>query len=245
MFPSRYVHAALYRSQFRPLVAFRSGVIGGVAANNLRSSDETSKELACKDECCSKKPNRNGYVRRSLRHGFYVLPDDMGGSMLVGILGAGIIAVWMPASLVSNILGGGLLSMLAMILFGIPLYVCATASVPIAAALIAKGGSPGVALVFLMTGPATNAVGIATVWRIMGAQTAITYLATTIATALAAGLLLDKFIQITGVATCHEHMETMPALIRTTLAIALITVLIFPIIRRHLPSKQIDAPANT
>ena len=71
--------------------------------------------------------------------------------MLLGVFIAAMISAFVPEALLAEHLGGGMLSMLAMMLFGIPVYVCATASVPIAAALIAKGVSPGAALVFLMT----------------------------------------------------------------------------------------------
>ena len=75
---------------------------------------------------------------------------------------------------------------------GIPIYVCATASVPVAAALILKGVSPGAAMVFLMTGPATNAAAITTIWRTMGRRTAVLYLIATAVSALGAGIVLDS-----------------------------------------------------
>ena len=77
--------------------------------------------------------------------------------------------------------------MLVMMLIGIPIYVCASASVPVAAALILKGLSPGAALVFLITGPATNAAGLATIWNTLGRRTAILYLLTVAGCALAGG----------------------------------------------------------
>ncbi len=96
-----------------------------------------------------------------------------------------------------------------MMALSIPLYVCATASVPVAAALIAKGVSPGAALVFLIAGPATNAAAIATIWRILGQRIALVYLGVVAVSALGFGWLLDWLAIDLGlkaaVAVHHHH----------------------------------------
>jgi copper chaperone CopZ len=114
---------------------------------------------------------------------------------------------------------------------GIPVYVCATASVPIAAALIAKGVSPGAALVFLMTGPATNAATLTTVWRIMGKRVAAIYLGAVAVSAIAAGLLLDAVFTARGVhAIAHAH-GMIPGWAGSIAAAILIGVLVFAFFR--------------
>ena len=157
-----------------------------------------------------------------------MLPKDIGRSMLIGVLIACAITAFVPDELLAKYLGGGIFSLFAMMLFGIPVYVCATASVPIAAALILKGVSPGAALVFLMTGPATNAAGIAAVWKMMGPRTVIVYLATTAITAIAAGLIFDSYLHIPTSFMAGTHSEALPPLLRTILTITLIIVLIAP-----------------
>jgi copper chaperone CopZ len=128
-----------------------------------------------------------------LHYGFVALPADLARALAVGLVLAALITALVPESVFVAMREhvGGFWLMLVMMAAGIPVYVCATASVPIAAALIAKGVSPGAAMVFLITGPATNAATLATVWRTMGRRTAIVYLATVAACALGAGLLLD------------------------------------------------------
>jgi len=183
---------------FRPLAAFLSGVLGGCATNILTRHEPDAppgKQPATCGNCCGKEKKQPNALWRALHHGFVTLPSDAGASMLAGLLIAGTIAAFVPDAFFAEVLGGGFVSMLAMMLFGIPVYVCATASVPIAAALIAKGISPGAALVFLMTGPATNAAGIAAVWKMMGRRTAIIYLATTAISALTVGILFDFAIR--------------------------------------------------
>ncbi len=221
---------------FRPLAAFITGIIGGLVENGLHddAKDSPTEATACHEECCSATAPSHGRLRRALTHGFVTLPKDVGKSMLLGVAIATAISTFIPETLLAEHLGGGLLSMLAMMLFGIPVYVCATASVPIAAALIAKGVSPGAALVFLMTGPATNAAGIAAVWRTMARRTAIVYLATTATTALVAGLLLDRFLIASGSAMEYCHREALPPWLHTALAIILLAILITPTIQSAL-----------
>jgi copper chaperone CopZ len=110
-------------------------------------------------------------------------------------------------------------------LLGIPVYVCATASVPVAAALIAKGVSPGAALVFLMTGPATNAAAISTIWKIMGRRTALIYLLTVAAAALAAGLFLDHIFRLQGTTAVTRMPAMLPGYIKAAGALILLAVL--------------------
>ena len=120
------------------------------------------------------------------------------------------------------------------------MYVCSTASVPIAASLIAKGISPGAALVFLITGAATNAAGIATVWKIMGKKTAIIYLVTVAVSAVISGLALDGlsgFIQQRG---WHmgTHGEMLPYSIKVLSALVLCALLLYMIVPPLLKKKQ-------
>jgi uncharacterized membrane protein YraQ (UPF0718 family) len=221
---------------YRPLTAFLTGVFGGALTNALTRHEPDilpeTPAAACKG-CCGKHTKQPHFLLRALRHGFVTLPADAGASMLAGLLIAGLIAALVPETLFDGALGNGIPGMLAMMLFGIPVYVCATASVPIAAALILKGVSPGVALVFLMTGPATNAAAIAAVWKMMGRRTALIYLATTACTALAAGLLLDLLLEVTPLSIpvpCHTGRAD--PLLPSLFAVALIVVLLVPTLRR-------------
>jgi len=108
----------------------------------------------------------------------------------VGLVLAGVISAAVPRDIASAV-GTGVVGMLVMMAVGVPLYVCATASVPIAAALIAKGVSPGAALVFLMTGPATNAATITVIWKLMGRRNAVLYLGAVVLSAFGCGALLN------------------------------------------------------
>jgi len=210
----------------RPVAAFLSGVLGGWLTNALdrRNGESAEAPAACSDSCCTER-RRPGKLRRALQHGFLTLPADIARPMIVGIALAGLIGALVPDNYFAGWGASGIAAMLVMLLLGIPLYVCATASVPIAAALIAKGVSPGAALVFLMTGPATNAASIATIWRILGRRTAMVYLGTVVVTALTSGLLLDLMAQGAGSRVVDMAHHGMPAFAGTASAVALLGVL--------------------
>jgi uncharacterized membrane protein YraQ (UPF0718 family)/copper chaperone CopZ len=212
---------------FRPIVSFVSGVIGGSLVDlfGRERGAPVTQRPACVGECCTGSPGQGRFVR-ALRYGFVTLPKDINRALVVGVLIAGLIAAIVPDDYFSAVLGGGILSMIVMMLVGIPIYVCATASVPIAAALIMKGISPGAALVFLMTGPATNAATVSTIWKTMGKRTAGLYLGTVAGSALLAGLLLDSIVSGGAVPAIHGMPWMIPPAVKTIAAIALLGVLI-------------------
>ncbi len=134
---------------------------------------------------------RDEVVRPSLRYGFGDLLDDLAFWLVVGVLLAGLLTTLLPQDLAALGLGSGFAPMLLMLVVGIPIYMCASASTPIAAALLAKGVSPGAALVFLLAGPATNVATLALLLGTFGRRFVRIYLTSVVVGALLAGLLLD------------------------------------------------------
>ncbi len=137
-------------------------------------------------------------LRPALRYAFTELLDQVVFWLFLGLLLAGILAAVLPADLGSYGLGSGLLPMLLLIVVGVPLYMCASGSTPVAAALVAKGVSPGAALVLMLTGPATNISTILMLAKTFGRRFVTLYLTSIIATALACGLALDVAITSLG-----------------------------------------------
>jgi len=232
---------------FRPLVAFVTGIIGGVLVNIFGEKEpEVKGEIAPCDSGCMEemehvveasaahddtlgaRTNRTlNRLRYALNYGFVVLPGDINKTLVVGLLIAAAISAVVPDDYFAGILGTGFLSMVVMMVIGIPIYVCATASVPIAAVLIMKGISPGAALVFLMTGPATNAATISTIWKIMGRRSAIIYLLTVAVSALAAGAVLNAIFAGNPVTGLSSEMWMVPQAARTVSAVLLIAILVW------------------
>jgi hypothetical protein len=178
---------------FRPVMALISGLLGGAVVSLVSKENPRDKGpvIRCTDECCMPK-GKGGRIVRALRYGFRTLPRDISKALLVGLVIAGAISAVVPKDFFGDVFGKGILQILVMMAVGIPVYVCATASVPVAAALIAHAGvSPGAAMAFLITGPATNAATIATVWKTMGKRTAFFYLLTVAVTAFGSAVFLD------------------------------------------------------
>lgn len=218
---------------FRPVAAFVSGLVGGglvaVAGEDDGPKDDSTAQ--CVDQCCSDQKGK-GPISRILTYGLVTLPRDIGKALLIGLVAAGAIGALVPDDFLAGWIGGGVVSMVVMMLVGVPVYVCATASVPVAAALVAKGVSPGAALVFLMTGPATNAAAITTIWRVMGKRTAVVYLATVAGTALASGLALDWLYSAGEISIAQHLHEPSLGWLEIASALALIAVLFLAMFRR-------------
>ena len=210
---------------FRPVAALITGLVGGSLVDVFEQGDKAQKKPAekCTDECCS--DERNGKVVKGLKYGFVTLPRDIGKAMLLGLAIAAFISALVPDGYFAEKLGTGIFAMIIMMFLGIPVYVCATASVPVAAALILKGLTPGAALIFLMTGPATNAASFITIWKTLGRTTAIIYLVTVAGCALLCGILLDFIAAGIDIEIATRPGWMLPAAVKYASAVVLLVVL--------------------
>jgi len=173
---------------FRAVVAFISGILCGMAVGAV-SPEEEEEAPKCIEECCQ--PKSTHIIKRMLSYGFLVLPRNISRAMVIGIVISGIISGLIPENFFVDYMGDSPVAMLVMLLIGIPLYVCSSGSVPIALAFIKAGISPGAALIFLITGPATNAATITTLWTIIGKKQLTVFLITLALCALAAGFIMN------------------------------------------------------
>ena len=224
---------------FRPLAALISGLFGGVvvAAFDVKNHSQMSETFPSGEASGVGKKSR-GKIIRIFTYAFSALPQDLAKSLIMGLVIAGLLSAFIPRDFFARgLLGKGIIPMLVMMVVGIPIYVCATASVPVAASLVLSGLSPGAALVFLMTGPATNAATITTIWKFMGRRTAILYLATVALSALGAGLLLDGFVDSRWSIQPPDHVHaTGMTVFQTISALVLLGVLV-PVLVGNLRSK--------
>jgi copper chaperone CopZ len=176
------------------VAALLTGLLGGSLVQALDPDPHrvsaNGKSLAEAAEFSRPKGFRAKLVA-AVDYGFVTLPGDIGRALLVGLLIAGVLGAVVPADFLSGWLGSGALSIALMMIVGIPIYVCATASVPLAASFIFLGATPGAALAFLIAGPATNAATVTTIARVLGRRTMAIYLLTVAVSAFGGGLLLD------------------------------------------------------
>lgn len=238
---------------FRPAAAFISAFIAGALENFIHPPQETSgmpPVTACPiDNCCDGSDcapdihrHHHGYFTRILFGIKYALTElwgELAVSFFIGILLAGFISVLLPETFFAQYLGGGITSMLLMLVVGIPLYICATASTPIAAAFILKGVSPGAALVFLLVGPATNMASISMVTGLLGKKSTGLYLLSIALVSVLCGLGLDAiygFAEISPQAVIGQEAEIVPYWLKT-LATFLLLAISVPMLARFVSTK--------
>ena len=188
-----------------------------------------------------------GRLADALSYGFSELPVSIGSSVLWGLLLGGVLMAWLPPGLVQETLGTGLLGMVAAVALAMPLYVCATGSIPLAAAMMAAGFSPGAALAFLTAGPATNTVAMTTVKKLLGGANLVWYLGVIFAGSVAAGLGLDALLARHELTIPLHHGAGMHASPLATAAGAVVVLLcslgaargwVLPRIRHLLARKE-------
>lgn len=218
---------------FRPLAALIMGFIGGISSKfyldkqNSQKKDEidkieSSNKFKLKLNVVETKPinkaetenKPQSFYKKFIHYPYIEFLDDIAPQFIVGVIIAGLISYFIPDNYFSEMdLNSGFLGMLLMIIIGIPMYICATASIPIALALLLKGFSPGVAFVFLAVGPATNAASLSILIKALGKKIVSIYLITIILTSILLGYFLDfifNFIEIdimSQLPTHHHHSE--------------------------------------
>lgn len=224
----------------RPVAALVTALAGGQVVNLFDKTDADTMAAQCAD----KTKNSITFAKKcvmALRYGFVDMMQDIGRWLLVGLVVAGLITVFVPDSFFALFADSSLLSMLLVLLFAIPMYLCATGSIPIAAALMLKGLSPGAALVLLMAGPAVNVASMLVVGKVMGRRTMTLYLLSIIAGAVAFGLGVDyllprewftsPLIQIT--ACCDEPMSYFNIACTVILLLLLVNALVRRFVKRN------------
>jgi len=186
----------------RPIIALITGTIGGVITEMLTEADVQSQSKV--DHTHSKKTILDGF-----KYALFILPKDIAWPLIKGILLAGLVTLILPNNFFSDYGLTGIIGLVAIALVSIPMYTCATASVPFAAALMHAGAEPGVAFVFLMAGPATNVATITVIKKILGQKVVTIYLGVIFVGSITFGLLINKFIDISSIPVINEHVHNM------------------------------------
>lgn len=175
----------------RPLIAFVTAIAGGCLVNRF------DKEVAIQYSKSTDALSEKSFIRKcigSLKYAFIDMLQDIGKWIVIGLIVAGLITVLVPDNFFTAFNDKPIVNMLIIMLFSVPMYLCATGSIPIAAALMLKGLSPGAALVLLMAGPATNTAAILVIKKVLGTRTLLIYLSTIILSALLFGLTIDYLL---------------------------------------------------
>ncbi len=184
----------------RPFAALVTSVFGGALVNITDDDDEkrTEADRDCNGGCgMSEKKNTHSLrekLTEALRYAFIDMMEDIGKWLTIGLIVAGLITVFVPNDMFSIFKGNTLASMLLVVCIAMPMYLCATGSIPVAVALMMKGLTPGAALVLLMAGPACNFASMLVVRKVLGTKTLLTYMSAILFGSISFGHLVD-FLQ--------------------------------------------------
>lgn len=248
----------------RPIAALVTALLGGQLVN---LTEEDAKECECEDECedecegeseyecgcgcgCGSKEKPLtfiGKLKAAFHYAFVDMMQDIGKWLIIGLIVAGLITVFVPDTAFELFKDNTLASMLLVLCIAVPMYLCATGSIPIAVALMMKGLTPGAGLVLLMAGPACNMASILVVNRVLGRRTLITYLASIIAGAVGFGLLIDYLLPrdwfvselIAQDACCHEPLSWFSIACTILLLVLIANSLIHLYFGHHKPKTTI------
>ena len=191
----------------RPIAALVTAMFGGKMVNmiegkegvgKVNATNDIAEDDVCGDRCSggyAKVPKSfAGKIIEALRYAYIDMMDSVGKWLVVGLLVAGLITVFVPDTYFEVFKDNSLTSMLLVLCISIPMYLCATGSIPIAVALMMKGLTPGAALVLLMAGPACSMASVLVVSKVMGKRTLVAYLFSIIIGAVAFGLATDYLL---------------------------------------------------
>lgn len=178
----------------RPVVAFLTAIFGGTLVNIAESEDEIIVARKANATPDSKHYTLHSKLSNALHYGFVEMMADIGKWLIIGLIVAGMITTLVPDQWFEVFKDNSLLSILLVLAISIPMYICATGSIPIAVALMIKGLTPGAALVLLMAGPACNVASLLVIRKVMGLRTLLLYLTAIIGGAVAAGLGIDYLL---------------------------------------------------
>ena len=246
----------------RPIAALATAIFGGKMVNVIEgdegagkfdSTNEQTHDDLCGDSCCGghdKVPTSFvGKVIEALRYAYIDMMESVGKWLVVGLIVAGLITIFVPDSYFEVFKNNSFTSMLLVLCISIPMYLCATGSIPIAVALMMKGLTPGAALVLLMAGPACSVASVLVVSKVLGRRTLIAYLGSIISGAIGFGLVTDYLLPrawfmshlVANDACCEEESS----LFATSCTILLFLLLANAFIRRRFRSKANINSKNT
>ena len=246
----------------RPIAALATAIFGGKMVNVIEGDEgagridgtkEQINDADCGDNCCkghNKAPKSFvGKIIEALRYAYIDMMESVGKWLVVGLVVAGLITIFVPDSYFEIFKDNSFTSMLLVLCISIPMYLCATGSIPIAVALMMKGLTPGAALVLLMAGPACSVASVLVVSKVLGRRTLTAYLFSIISGAIGFGLITDYLLPrawfmshlVANDACCEEESS----LFATSCTILLFLLLANAFIRRRFFSKANINSKNT
>jgi uncharacterized membrane protein YraQ (UPF0718 family)/copper chaperone CopZ len=233
----------------RPIVAFVTGLFGGIVTKKI-DPEKTDPALQNNENEEEMPVGFFPRVKEMFRYSFIEFLQDISNWLIIGLLIAAFISVIVPDDFFAGKIPNDFIGMLAILVVSIPVYICATASVPVAAVLMLKGLSPGAALVLLMAGPATNAATITMIGKVLGRKSLIGYLGAIITGALLAGMMIDYLLPSGWFIVsqhfghmAHDH-SMLPAWLKIGSAITLTGLIINGYVQKYINARKMSTVNN-
>ncbi len=178
------------------IIAITVGLIQNFVEKDDKKIQEVKEETSCSCHCScdsAKKEKKSFSIKEVFSYAYVTLFKDMVKPLFIGLILGALFTTFVPKEYSSLLFENQFLTYLVIILFSMPLYVCATASLPLAAAFMLNGMSGGAAFIFLTAGPATSAVTMSVVYKLLGKTSLIIYITTIALLSLLFGFLYDMF----------------------------------------------------
>ncbi len=201
-----------------------------IAAKNITFNTKSS----CSSSCCAtiKKKDRFS-IKKVFDYAFNVLFKDIAKSLLIGVIIGALFTTFLPKDILSTLYENRLLTYILVIVISMPLYVCATSSLPIAAAFLLSGMSPGGAFIFLSAGPATNSVTMGVVASMFGKRSLVVYILTIGLLSIFFGYLLDNYINSIDILELNSNKESSTIIIDIASSVIMVILMLYYTFRRR------------
>lgn len=198
---------------------------------------QTQKEegCGCGTSSCSEKKKFS--FKAALSYGYGMLFQDMAKALLIGLILGALFTTFMPKEYAKLLFDNQILTYFVILLFAMPLYTCATASLPIAAALMMQGMSGGAAFVFLTAGPATSAVTMSVIYKMLGKTSLIIYSGTIAILSLILGFVFDSFFGNLAILNMSQHMEE-PSLVESLASLSMLVLIVYHLGKAKFTKKK-------
>ncbi len=228
----------------RPVAALATAFFGGIAVGAAERADAADEDFT-HDDCRAGVEKKSLYkkLREMFKYGFFDMVKSIGKWLILGLVIAALITIFVPEDFFVMLSSRPLLAMIAVVIVAIPMYVCATGSIPIAMSLMLKGLSPGAAFVLLMAGPAANFASMTVISRVMGRKCAAVYIGSIVLSSIMFGLIIDYLLPqewfLNHIVQMHGacHVENV-SIFNLICSISLVILLIIAMVANYYPKHK-------
>ncbi len=231
----------IFRVLSSVIIAITVGLVQNFMEKDDKKIEEIKEESSCGCHCsCSsaKKEKKSFSIKEAFTYAYVDLAKDMVKPLFIGLILGALFTSFVPKEYSAMLFENQFLTYLVIILFSMPLYVCATASLPLAAALMLNGMSGGAAFIFLTAGPATSAVTMSVVYKLLGKTSLIIYITTIALLSLIFGFFYDMFFSDLNILKFSSNIEESSILTQVS-SLILLVLMTYYLIKERLGKKEI------